>query len=58
MKLAMMTLALLSLCGCIRTGTSYLEGTSLQLGAYVPVSGQLYGVEASTNETLIRASTP
>ena len=31
--------ALALLCGCVQTGTRYLEGTSLQLGAYVPVSG-------------------
>lgn len=57
MKYALMT-ALALLCGCMQTGTRYLEGTSLQLGAYIPVSGQLYGVEAVSYVSGVRLSLP
>jgi hypothetical protein len=36
--------ALLLVCGCF-SGHRYVEGTSLQLGAYVPWESNLYGVE-------------
>lgn len=57
MRFALMT-ALALLCGCVQTGTRYLEGTSLQLGAYVPVSGQLYGVEAVSYISGVRLGLP
>ena len=37
--------AFLLLAGCASRQT-YLEGSSLKLGIYVPASGQLYGVQA------------
>lgn len=54
--------AMLLLGGCASV-PSYVEGTSLQLGAYVPVNSNLYGVEllsyvsgcvvkGTTNQTL------
>ena len=36
--------AILLLCGC-GAGHKYVEGTSLQLGAYVPWESNIYGVE-------------
>lgn len=50
--------ALALLCGCVQTGTRYLEGTSLRLCAYVPVSGQLYGVEAVSYVSGVRLGLP
>lgn len=44
----MKTLALaffLLLAGC-HTSSTYVEGCSLNLGIYIPSSGQLYGVQA------------
>ena len=35
----------LLLAGC-HTSSTYIEGTSLALGLYIPASGQLYGVQA------------
>lgn len=57
MKYALMA-ALALLCGCMHTGARYLEGTSLQLGAYIPASGQLYGVEAVSYVSGVRLSLP
>ena len=37
--------ALLLLAGC-HTSSTYIEGSSLSLGIYIPSSGQLYGVQA------------
>ena len=37
--------AFLLLAGC-HTSSTYVEGSSLKLGIYVPASGQLYGVQA------------
>lgn len=37
--------AFLLLAGCASRQT-YLEGTSLKLGLYVPAGGQLYGIQA------------
>lgn len=42
-KLIVFILALL-LCGCT-SQTKFVEGTSVQLGAYVPWQSNLYGVE-------------
>ena len=36
---------LLMLAGC-HTSSTYIEGSSLALGIYVPAGGQLYGVQA------------
>lgn len=33
----------LLLAGC-HTSSTYIEGTSLKLGLYVPAGGQLYGI--------------
>ena len=41
--LALAVFALLA--GC-HTQSTYIEGTSLALGIYIPSSGQLYGVQA------------
>ena len=35
----------LLLAGC-HTSSTYIEGSSLALGLYIPASGQLYGVQA------------
>ena len=35
----------LLLAGC-HTSSTYIEGSSLALGIYIPASGQLYGVQA------------
>ena len=35
----------LFIAGC-HTSSTYVEGTSLALGIYIPSSGQLYGVQA------------
>ena len=32
--------------GCYTSQSTYVEGTSLALGIYIPSSGQLYGVQA------------
>ena len=37
--------AFLLLAGC-HTSSTYVEGTSLALGIYIPSGGQLYGVQA------------
>lgn len=37
--------AFLLLAGC-HTSSTYIEGSSLSLGIYIPSSGQLYGVQA------------
>ena len=37
--------AFLLLAGC-HTSSTYIEGSSLALGIYIPSSGQLYGVQA------------
>ena len=34
------------LAGCYTSQSTYIEGTSLALGIYIPASGQLYGVQA------------
>lgn len=39
-----LALAMLLLAGCT-SNSKYIEGTSLQLGAYVPWESNLYGVE-------------
>ena len=44
MKKLIVIAALLALLGCT-TQSKYVEGTSVQLGAYIPWSGNLYGME-------------
>lgn len=41
---AMLSIAALLVAGCT-SRPKYVEGTNLSIGAYVPVSGQLYGAE-------------
>lgn len=43
-KIIMTIIAGAMLVGC-QTTPKYVEGTNLSIGAYVPVSGQLYGAE-------------
>lgn len=43
MKKLALTLLLLA-CGCV-SKSSYVEGTMLQLGCYVPIDGTLAGIE-------------
>lgn len=61
-RFRMVVLSLLLLAGCT-TRTTFTEGTSLAVGAYLPVEGNLYGCEiasylsgcrvaASTNRTV------
>ena len=45
MKKLLALAAFLMLAGC-HTQSTYVEGTSLALGIYIPSSGQLYGVQA------------
>lgn len=45
--LRIVILSLLLLAGCT-TGTTYVEGTSLAVGAYLPVEGSLYGCEIAS----------
>ena len=40
----LIVIAALALLGCT-SSSKYVEGTSVQLGAYIPWSGNLYGVE-------------
>lgn len=51
-----LVLATLLLAGCT-SGSKYIEGTSLQLGAYVPWESNIYGVElvSYVNGCLIKA---
>ena len=48
----------LILCGCAQT-PRLVEGTSLQLGAYIPYEGGLYGVEIASyvNGCVVRTGT-
>ena len=43
-KLTLLAIMSALLAGCVH-GNRYVEGTSLQLGAYVPWESNLYGVE-------------
>ena len=45
MKKLLALAAFLLLAGCY-TSSTYIEGSSLALGLYIPSSGQLYGVQA------------
>ena len=50
-------LCLLLLCGCT-TRTTYVEGTSLAVGAYIPLEGSLYGCEVASYLSGCRVSVP
>lgn len=50
-------LSLLLLAGCA-TRTTYTEGTSLAVGAYLPVEGNLYGCEIASYLSGCRVTTP
>jgi len=45
------------LAGCT-TRTTYTEGTSLAVGAYLPVEGNLYGCEIASYLSGCRVTTP
>lgn len=54
----LLTVALsLLLAGCA-TRTTYTEGTSLAVGAYLPVEGSLYGCEIASYLSGCRVSVP
>lgn len=44
MRTALVTLVGLFLFGCV-SQPRYVEGTCTQIGAYIPMSGQIYGLE-------------
>lgn len=50
-------LSLLLLGGCI-TRTTYVEGTSLAVGAYIPLEGSLYGCEIASYLSGCRVTVP
>lgn len=50
-------LSLLLLAGCA-SRTTYTEGTSLAVGAYLPVEGNLYGCEIASYLSGCRVSAP
>ena len=56
-RLRMVVLSLLLLAGCA-TRTTYTEGTSLALGAYLPVEGSMYGCEIASYLSGCRVSAP
>ena len=56
-RLLTVALSLLILAGCA-TRTTYTEGTSLAVGAYLPVEGSLYGCEIASYLSGCRVSVP
>ena len=50
-------LSLLILAGCA-SRTTYTEGTSLAVGAYIPFEGNLYGCEIASYLSVCRVSVP
>lgn len=56
-RLRMVVLSLLLLAGCA-SRTTYTEGTSLAVGAYLPVEGSLYGCEIASYLSGCRVSAP
>ena len=50
-------LSLLLLAGCT-TRTTYTEGTSLAVGAYIPLEGSMYGCEIASYLSGCRVSVP
>lgn len=55
--LRMVVLSLLLVAGCA-TRTTFTEGTSLALGAYLPVEGNLYGCEIASYLSGCRVTAP
>lgn len=55
--LRVLVLTLLLLTGCT-TRTTYTEGTSLAVGAYIPVEGSMYGCEIASYLSGCRVSAP
>lgn len=55
--LRVIVLSILLLAGCA-TRTTYTEGTSLAVGAYLPVEGNLYGCEIASYLSGCRVSAP
>lgn len=56
-RLRMVVLSLLLLAGCT-TRTTITEGTSLAVGAYLPVEGNLYGCEIASYLAGCRVTAP
>lgn len=52
-----MLLSAVLLAGCA-TRTTYTEGTSLAVGAYLPIEGSLYGCEIASYLSGCRVSVP
>lgn len=56
-RLRMVVLSVLLLAGCT-TRTTYTEGTSLAVGAYIPMEGSIYGCEIASYLSGCRVSAP
>lgn len=56
-RLLTVALSLLILAGCA-SRTTYTEGTSLAVGAYIPLDGNLYGCEIASYLSGCRVSAP
>lgn len=56
-RLRVIVLSLLLVAGCA-SRTTYTEGTSLAVGAYLPVEGNLYGCEIASYLSGCRVSAP
>ena len=56
-RLLTVALSLLILAGCA-SRTTYTEGTSLAVGAYIPLEGNLYGCEIASYLSGCRVSVP
>lgn len=54
----LLTVALSVLLAGCATRTTYTEGTSLAVGAYLPVEGSIYGCEIASYLSGCRVSTP
>ena len=58
MRFVRVVLLSLFLLGGCTTGTMYVEGTSLAVGAYLPMEGNLYGCEIASYLSGCRVSVP
>lgn len=56
-RLRMVVLSLLLVAGCASRST-FTEGTSLAVGAYIPMEGNLYGCEIASYLSGCRVSAP
>lgn len=56
-RLLTVALSILLLAGCA-SRTTYTEGTSLAVGAYIPLEGNLYGCEIASYLSGCRVSAP